>query len=976
MGRPHDALLGRQQETEVLEAALVDACNGEPGFVVVSGQAGIGKTRLLAQLAKLAIGRGCLTLNGRSEELNRQIPFAPFVDALDAYLDSRDPVVLDRLAVDRLGVLAAAFPSLQSLRESVDHPGSALERFRIYQAVKELLERLAGTRPLLLILDDLQWADEGSLELLAYLLRHPPQAEVLIAVAIRPGHAPADAAHILQGIEHTPTALLIELGPLTARDIGELVVGAQPVDTDELHRLSGGNPFYALQLARIDFSTATGIGVDDLGVPPAVGRSIASELEALSPEIRTVAEVAAVIGDPFEVDLLMAAMKRDEIQVFDYIDELVVRDLIHETEIPRRFEFRHPIVRSAVYGSLTPGTRVKLHRRVAESLRARGSSATIMAGHVEQSAQFGDKEAVRVLHTAGREAADRAPASAQRWFSAALRLLPPTASIEERVELLGSLASSRAAMGHLAEARSALEECIVVSDANGQGSPIDLIVRCAELEQLLGRHSDARARLESAYRDLPDPRSTRAVSLLIALAAASLYLADHTGMLDWGRLALDAAEELGDETMLAAALAANATGAAFAGEIQLGMNLCDRAARLADSMTDADITDRLDILSNLVTAEMYLDRHVRGCAHGERALALARATGQTHLLPILTPILGTSLALAGEMNRSVEVLEDAIEAARLVGNAQALSLNLFNRCLCAVLAGDLDTALAAGAESVELARSVDNGVITAFAGAIHAQALLESGEAQAALELLVDSVGGEGIPLLAGSWRAHFLEVLARCNLQLDRRASAHTAAQRTRELADGLGLDLPGLLADRAESAVMLAEGQAGHAVELARSAVERAERIQVPLYAASARAQTGTALVVSGRAAEAVELLERAAADFEDLGAIRYRNQVESELRRLGRTIHRRTRPGNPDARGVEALTGRELEVAEMVVDRRTNREIAQALFLSTKTIETHMRNIFNKLGVNSRVEVARVLASDPALRPDPELAAEGHA
>jgi DNA-binding NarL/FixJ family response regulator len=116
---------------------------------------------------------------------------------------------------------------------------------------------------------------------------------------------------------------------------------------------------------------------------------------------------------------------------------------------------------------------------------------------------------------------------------------------------------------------------------------------------------------------------------------------------------------------------------------------------------------------------------------------------------------------------------------------------------------------------------------------------------------------------------------------------------------------------------------------------------------------------LAAADRTDEAIVQLERAADEFEALGASRYRDQTEAQLRRLGRTIHRRTRRGQPDGAGVELLTGRELEVAELVRDRRTNREIAEALFLSIKTVETHMRNIFHKLGVTSRVEVARMLA-----------------
>ena len=951
MGVTRGVLLGRDQEVNLLEGLLSRASDGDASFVVVSGEAGIGKTRLLEELAEIAVGQGCLTLVGRASEFDQELPFGFIADAFDAYLASLDPQALERLAIDRLGAVAAVFPSMQALDQAVEHPTSATERFRVHHAVRELLERLSARRPLVLILDDLHWADGASVELISYLLRHPPQAEVMVAMGLRPGREPS----VIGTIQSSNVVHTVELGPLPVESV-RLLVGDS---ADKLHHLSGGNPFYALQLARSDISDGNASPIDNLGVPPAVARAIASELAGLSDSARTLAEAAAVVGDPFDIDVAAAALDRSEGEVLEELDELVSRDMMRVTDVPRRFKFRHPIVRSAVYGSCSPSTRLSCHRRAGEALVERGASAAAVANHVEQSAQHGDTAAVDLLRQAGRETAKQAPTIAIRWFTAALRLLPGDASVTERVDLLASLAASQAAVGLFAGALATLEDCIQLTSSDSGDTKVGMIVGCAELEQLLGRHGESRARLERAYNEVTDPRSAAAVSVLIALSSASLYLADHHAMLDWGRLAVEAADGLGDDAILAAAFAAQTMGAAFAGETELAVQMHDRVARLVDSSTDEVLTARLDALSNLATAELYLDLHAQGCIHGERALSLARATGQTQLLPILTPILGTSLAMAGEMQRSKEVLDDAIEAARLVDNAQGMSLNLFNRALSAVMAGDLQTALEVGAESVRLARSVDNGVISAFAGAIHAQALMESGEPDGALELLLDSVGGEEIPLLAGGWRAHFLELLTRCSLALDQLDRAEVAARRARQLADQLGLGLASLMADRAEAAVALARGEPQPAAEMALSAAQRSDDIGAPFHAATSRALAGRALTVAGRRDEAISQLELAASQFEALGAVRYRDQIDAQLRQLGRTIHRRTRAGKTEGTGLETLTGRELEVAQLVLDRHTNREIADGLFLSTKTVETHIRNIFNKLGVSSRVEVARVLA-----------------
>jgi DNA-binding CsgD family transcriptional regulator len=955
MGLTRGALLGRDEEVKLLERVLDDARDGDAGFVIISGEAGIGKTSLLEKLREVAAGSGCLTLAGRASEFDQELPFGLFTDALDAYLDSLHRQALDRLAMDRLGDLAAVFPSMHALGEAVEHPASVTERFRVHHAVRELLERLAAGRPLVLILDDLQWADGASLELIAYLLRHPPQAEVMVAMALRPGPVDPALARTMRSIQTSSLIHNVELGPLPIESV-RLLVGD---DAQELHHVSGGNPFYALQLARSPAVAGQAESWGGREVPSAVARAIAAELATLSPTARNLAEAAAVVGDPFDIDIAAAASGRSEKDVFEELDELVAKDMMRVTDVPRRFQFRHPIVRSAVYGSCAPSVRIQCHQRAVDALANRGSSAGERAHHVEQSARYGDSDAISLLRQAGNEAANQAPTTSVRWFMAALRLLPGHAPAAQRVDLLALLAASQAALGLFTDALAALEECIDLTASEGGDVRVEMIVGCAELEQLMGHHGESRARLKRAYDELTDPGSPAGVSLLIALSSASLYLADHQGMLEWGRLAVVAADTLGNKAVLAAALAAHTMGAAFAGQIALALEMHDRAARFIDSAGDHVLTARLDALSNLATAELYLDLHAQGCVHGERALALARATGRTQSLPILTPILGTSLAMAGEMRRSEEVLDDAIEAARLVDNAQGLSLNLFNRALSAVMAGDLETALDVGAESVRLARSVDNGVITAFAGAIHAQTLLESGDANGALELLLESVGGEEVPLLAGGWRAHFLELLTRCNLELGRRSEAEAAATRVRRLAHELGLGLPGLMADRAGAAVAMAGGEYGVAVELARSAIQRSEEIGAPVHAATSRALAGRALAGAGRSDEAILELEGASIGFESVGALRYRDQVDAQLRQLGRAVHRRTRPGQTDGTGLAALTGRELEVADLVLDRRTNREIAAELFLSTKTVETHMRNIFNKLGVSSRVEVARALA-----------------
>jgi DNA-binding NarL/FixJ family response regulator len=164
--------------------------------------------------------------------------------------------------------------------------------------------------------------------------------------------------------------------------------------------------------------------------------------------------------------------------------------------------------------------------------------------------------------------------------------------------------------------------------------------------------------------------------------------------------------------------------------------------------------------------------------------------------------------------------------------------------------------------------------------------------------------------------------------------------------------------MADRAAAAVELDAGHADLAAERALAAAGAADEVGAPVETALARTLAGRALAQAGQTDRAVAELKHAAAELQACGALRYRAAAERELRGLGHRVYRRTRPGKIDRTGVEALTERELQVARLVVDRRTNPEIAEALFLSPKTVETHMRNIFRKLDVSSRAEVARTL------------------
>jgi DNA-binding CsgD family transcriptional regulator/tetratricopeptide (TPR) repeat protein len=451
--------------------------------------------------------------------------------------------------------------------------------------------------------------------------------------------------------------------------------------------------------------------------------------------------------------------------------------------------------------------------------------------------------------------------------------------------------------------------------------------------------------------------------LLIELTLNEFYRSRCEAMRDWAASAVSAARETGDAALIAAAAVMPAFADAMTGPTQTARSRRAQAAALVDELSDEELSLRPDAAGWLAIAEVYLDLYAEADAHASRALGLARASGQGDPLHRLYPVLPRVWYVRGKLAEAAELLDGAIEAGRLLGSPPALAGNLFNRSVVALAAGDLDIALATAAESVELTRDLDEGFVTAWAAARLADVLLETGQPSRAVDLLLARAGGEGLTLIPGGWRAYCLELLTRCWLALDHPAKAGRAAALAEGIAASVQLPLAAAWAGRAAAAVRLDAGDAGLAAERALASADAAAAAGAPIEAALSRMLAGRALAEAGEKDRAVAELQRAAAALDACGAWRYRQSAERELGKLGHRPHRRTRPGKANGAGIDSLTGRELQVAWLVVDRKTNPQIAAELFLSQKTVETHLRNIFHKIGVTTRTALARAVErSDP--------------
>lgn len=355
------------------------------------------------------------------------------------------------------------------------------ERYRLHRAVRDLLQVLAGADGLVLVLDDLHWADEASVELLGYLLRHPPSGPLLLAVACRPRQASAQLCRILALSSQQGVADVVEVAALDAADADELIPAnlAAP-QRRKLYESSGGNPFYLQALARGASGSGSvhQAGFDlDSEIPAAVRAVLLAELAALTPRELLAAGAAAVAGGEFDAGLMAEIAELAPGVALAAVDRLAAMDLIRAAGGSGRFQYRHPLVRSVAYQSAGAGWRLAAHARAAAALANRGASAVERAHHVERSAAPGDLAAAGVLAEAAGATMHTAPATAAHLAGAALRLLPHDAAsateafttIGVPVEngrchvlagiALGALGEADRARDRFAQARTLFEQC-------------------------------------------------------------------------------------------------------------------------------------------------------------------------------------------------------------------------------------------------------------------------------------------------------------------------------------------------------------------------------------------------------------------------------------------------------------------------------------------------------------------------------------
>lgn len=876
----HTPLVGRRDVLRGLGQALDAAADGAFRLVALSGEPGVGKTRLLSELAAIAAMRNLPTLVGRATEFEQEMPFEVLVDALDDRLDEQCP----ELSQESAQLLTTVFPSLSAMyskdpeaQPAVDLTG--LAGYRLCRAMRHLLEELAGPTGLVLVLDDVHWADDASIGLLEHIARHPPRAGVLVAMAYRPAQSPARLATLVDTA--AGHGLRIFVDPLTRAEVEQLFgQGVSAGRADFLYAESGGNPFYLEALAKIGPSGLTAADeltpkVNSGELPPAVQAALQSELNGLSESTRLVAQAAAVTADEFEPALIAAAAEVSEPAALAAVDELAARDIIRPAA-GGQFRFRHPLLRRSVYESAAAGWRLSVHARVAVFLAELGAPATARARHVERSGHFGDPDAIATLAEAARSVAPHATRAAAHWLEAALRLTPENAS--ERVNLLLELAKLHAVSGRLIESRAAAREVLRLLPADAAYLRARTARVCAMMERLLDRPREGLAVLTAELRAIPDPVSAPAVLLRLRLVAENLLNTDYQTAQAILDLVPDAADDW--EPGLKLAVAAMRPMPAYGhGRIEDALRYIETADHLIEMAPDELLADWLDAVAFLCWTELFLGRCHSAVDRLTRALGIARATGQSYMVPILLAGQTRAYAMLGRLPEAGANAEEAVAVAEMMGSGSLLGFARAQQCLVASWSGQDEGTLVRDVRANHVSTQ-HRGWYGNMAQYMYAIALINSAEPDRGADLLRavwDRVGALGLDqctLLslcemlanveasegradkAAQWAAYAEQVAhptLEINLAITRLAQAHASQANNPHSATALAHD----------AAVMLET--AGHRLDAGRAR----------LRAGIAAARVGDQSLASTELSAAVDI-------FETAGAWPYHAQAMNERAR----------------------------------------------------------------------------------------------
>ncbi len=930
------ALVGREDELALAAAAARELSEGRASVLAIEGEAGIGKTRLVQSIVDDARSRGAAVFAGQAHPFERTRPFGLVSAALGLSRRSPDP---RRAAIGALlGGEGAAAPAVAA--------GDV--QYRAVEEIVDLVEMSCAEHPVLLVAEDLHWADSASLLTILSVARQLSLAPLLVVVTTRPSPLPAEVVRLLDDLV-AGGARTLRLQPLKADEVAvladQMLGGAPGPALTAMLSKAGGNPLWVVAMLR---SLADGgmlrrdggsVEPTTFELPASLSDLVVRRLRHLPTATLELLQVTAVLGDAVSLRDVAAVARRPPAEVVGQLRDAFEAQLLDEAD--DRVVFRHQLVHDAIYQHVPAPARRLLHREAAVALMAAGADPLDVADHLMLGAERGDEQAVAWLRDAAREASSQAPLVTVELMRQAEALLPDGHRDTDLVASEVVQALMRA--GKVAEA-SARAEAVL---ARQHAAEVDTPVRLALLGALALQNRAAEV-IAVAQTSLADAALWPAeqVSMLAQQSWALTYTGDpRAGESAAGR-ALAIAEQAGDMAMTVWALTALLVAVGRQGRFDEALAYARRAASAAASRDTRSLPLRPMFFLGLA----LFDCDLVGEARSAYREALDDEFGSGWWLSDALMADAQASFVLGEWEDAVPALIAGGQAAQDKDNQLLVSQSLAYRTIVATGTGDLQAAsgLAAGiAQSLEGGELSYNAGILAFAVAGLREA---QGDVQGAYDLLLRCWRFD-----AARENRYYHRCLApglvRLALALGQR---DVAAEVASVVAAGV------LLAPEVPTVRSLAlrcQGLVDGKVESMIEAVTFARQAPLLVEHAGACEDAATLLARGGRRDEAAAMLTEALERYEQAGADAWGRRVRMRLRALG------VRPGargsrHRPAHGWESLTATERAVSRLVGEGLTNGAVAKRLYISPHTVNTHLRHVFAKLDVSNRVALAAVV------------------
>src|SRR3954469_14054277 len=928
-------LLERDVELRSIGTLVERAGAGEGGLVVLQGHAGVGKTELLRAASDLGDAAGLRVLRARGSELDRAFAFG-----LVRQLFEREVAEHPQLLTRGAEPAAAVFPVRRHGAARADEP-----LFSSLQALQWLVENLAGQAPLLLIADDIHWADAESLRRLVFLAERIEDVAALLVVAMRPAEPGADQ-ELLDALMVTPAACVLSPAPLSAEATTTVVRGHLPQAVDSFsaacHRATGGNPFLLGELlGELAADGVQGAAVDSQRVlefgPERVGRAVRRRLRGLPPGATALARAVAILGPGTPLEEAAERAGADLGAAATAADALVG---IHVLAADRVLDFVHPVVLSAVYDQIPPLERQALHVAAAEQLMAHGVETERVARHLMRLPPSGRPARVALLRAAARHASARGAAEAAALYLRRALEEPPPA--DERSAVLCLLGVAEATDRQRARFEPHLREAMAVTK-----NPRARGYMALHLGRALAACGDFRAAvdvLDEALRNVEDPDSDLAISLdaeLMAMAFHEFTATDLAAPRVERRLAqCDAGEELDPRTLapLVWGIAASRGPAAAA------IDLAERV--LAASRLDEPNSVIGGCLAN---ALIYAGTPKRATRYYDASLATATRLGSRLTVAWQVMMRGDASLRLGETRRAEAEARFGFEYFEADGGEPGFAWGVAHL---------VDALLARGAPE-EADEFVQGAPLSAGAPPTLPVALFHTSRANLHLargrtsEALSDALAAGDLvsAIISNPAAVRWREPAALALARLDRGEEARGMAEGA--LADGRRFGIPDAEGNALRTLGLVVGGP--DAIDALRASVDVLERAEGRLEHARSVLELGSALRRTGERVEARDVLRTALDMTARMGASGLADRAHEELVAAGARPRRDRRMLS----GRESLTASEDRVAALAADGLTNREIAQRQFATVKAVEWHLRNVYRKLDIGSRAQRPEALA-----------------